>query len=157
VAILDPTIDEEEDGWFGEGSAFDSGEDLAAALMNLAGTPVGRAAQEEEPAASTFEEQMRSNDMIFEMLTPANAGKEARSIEGTAPARKWSDGRALTWTVREPGSVELPARNPGKTGWSIRSSVLVLQRAEQVLIHLREEAVDRSLTAASRAISLTKN
>ena len=154
---MDPTIDEEEDGWFGEGSAFDSGEDLAAALMNLAGVPVGRAAQEEEPAGSVFEEQMRSNDMIFELLSPASSGTEARSIEGTPPARKWSDGQALTWTVREPGSVELPARKPGKTGWSIRSSVLLLQRAEQVLISLREEAVDRSLIAASHAISWTKN
>ena len=29
----------QDDEWFGEGSAFDSGEDLAAALFALAGTP----------------------------------------------------------------------------------------------------------------------
>ena len=155
MALLNPVIEEEEDGWFGEGSAVDSGEDLAAALMNLAGVPVGRVAVAEEPAVSVFEEQMRSNDMIFELLTPA--GGESRSLEATAPPRKWSsDGEAHTWTERKPGSMSLPARKPGKTGWSIRSSVLLLQRAEEVLISLREEAVDRSLTHASRAINWTR-
>lgn len=156
VALLDPTtVEEEEDGWFGDGSAFDSGEDLAAALMNLAGTPVGRAAAVEAPAGSVFEEQMRSNDMIFELLTPATG--EVRSLEASAPPRKWSsDGEAHTWTVREPGSMTLPSRKPGKTGWSIRSSVLLLQRAEEVLVSLREEAVDRSLLHAARAISWTR-
>lgn len=155
MVLLDPTtVEEEEDGWFGDGSAFDSGEDLAAALMNLAGTPVGRAAIVEEPAGSVFEEQMRSNDMIFELLAPATG--EVRSLEASAPPRKWSDGEAQTWTVREPGSMTLPSRKPGKTGWSIRSSVLLLQRAEEVLISLREEAVDRSLLHASRAISWTR-
>lgn len=156
VALLDPTtVEEEEDGWFGDGSAFDSGEDLAAALMNLAGRPVGRAAVDEEPGTSVFEEHQRSNDMIFELLTPATG--EVRSLEATAPPRKWStDGEAHTWTVREPGSMTLPSRKPGKTGWSIRSSVLLLQRAEEVLISLREEAVDRSLLHASRAINWTR-
>jgi hypothetical protein len=156
VALLDPTtVEEEEDGWFGDGSAFDSGEDLAAALMNLAGTPVGRAAVAEEPVASVFEEHQRSNDMIFELLTPATG--EVRTLEATAPPRKWSsDGQAHTWTERQPGSMTLPSRKPGKTGWSIRSSVLLLQRAEEVLIILREEAVDRSLLHAARAINWTR-
>ena len=156
MALLNPVVEEEEDGWFGEGSAFDSGEDLAAALMNLAGVPVSRATAVEEPAGSVFEQEMRSKDMIFELLTPAGSGAASASLEGTAPARKWSDDQALTWTVREPGSMSLPARKPGKTGWSIRSSVLLLQRAEEVLITLREEAVDRSLVAASRAINSTR-
>ncbi|MBV8527615.1 MAG: hypothetical protein JOZ75_04820 [Candidatus Dormibacteraeota bacterium] len=157
MALLDPTtVEEEEDGWFGDGSAFDSGEDLAAALMNLAGRPVARTAvADEEAGSSVFEEHQRSNDMIFELLTRATG--EIRSLEVTAPPRKWSsDGQAHTWTERKPGSMSLPARKPGKTGWSIRSSVLLLQRAEEVLITLREEAVDSSLTHAARAINRTR-
>lgn len=154
---MNPAIDVAEDGWFGDGSAFDSGEDLAAALLELAGKPVeARAALAEEPASSVFEERMGS-DLMFEMLRPEH-DERGRSIETTARARSWGSvsNTPLTWTVRTPGSAEVPQRTPGKTGWSIRSSVAMLQRTEEVLLSLREEAVSQTLAAASRAVRTGK-
>ena len=158
MALMSPAIDEEEDGWFGEGSAFDSGEDLAAALLELAGTPVQAVAAEAEER-SGFEERAGS-DLMFELLRPQKGGAD-ETVEATAHASKWSSAtqsqtQARTWTVRSPGSLDLPARKPGKTGWSIRSSVQLLQRTEEVMLSLREEAVNATLVAAARAVRTAK-
>jgi hypothetical protein len=155
VALMNPTRQEEDDGWFGDGSAFDSGEELAAALLELAGTPTEARALVAEQPASLFEERM-GGDLMFELLRP-ETGRRGGSVETTARARSWGAvNTPLTWTVRKPGSIELPQRKPGKTGWSIRSSVAMLQRTEEVLLSLREEAVGATLVAASRAVRTGK-
>ena len=159
---MNPTVpQEDEDGWFGDGSAFDSGEDLAAALLELAGVPADAAvalpavrhAAVRRAASGGVEERGR-RDMIFEMLRPSHPEQE-RDVVATARARTWSsvNSEPLTWTVRSPGSVALPARQPGKTGWSIRSSVQLLQRTEEALESVREEAVSQALVAAARAFT----
>lgn len=154
MALMSAAIDEEEDGWFGEGSAFDCGEDLAAALMDLAGTPVEALAADTE-ARSNFEERAGS-DLMFELLRPQQAGSDA-TIEGMAQPSRWASvNQPQTWSVRTPGSLELPARKPGKTGWSIRSSVQLLQRTEEVMLSLREEAVSATLVAASHAVKTAR-
>ena len=118
AVALNDLAPEDDDDWFGEGSVFDSGEELAEALLTLAGS----AAPVVAPAAP---------------------------VAVAEPPRV-----PLTWTVRSPGSVPLPPRQPGRGGWSIRSSVQVLRRTEEVLQNLREEAVAASLDAAARAIRL---
>jgi hypothetical protein len=109
----------EEDDWFGEGSAFDSGEDLAAALLALAGT------------------------------AGANGEHDATVIAG-APAAAPAP-VPLTWSVRKPGAVAIPTRQPGRSGWSIRNSVQLLHQAEEIIDRLRQEAVQATFDAAARA------
>lgn len=158
MALMSPAIEEEEDGWFGEGSSFDSGEDLAAALMELAGTPVEALAETlatDSEERSSFEERAGS-DLMFEMLRPQQGGADA-TVEGMAQPSRWASvNQPQTWSVRTPGSLDLPARKPGKTGWSIRSSVQLLQRTEEVMLSLREEAVSATLVAAARAVKTAR-
>ena len=154
------TSEEEEDGWFGDGSAFDSGEDLAAALLELAGVPADAAVAlpavrhvAVRRAAKPELIQRGRRDLIFEMLRPSGSEPE-QDIMATARAHTWSSvNQPLTWTVRSPGSVSVPPRQPGKTGWSIRSSVQLLQRTEEVMQRVREEAVSNALVAAARAFT----
>ena len=122
MALHDAAPDEEED-WFGEGSAFDSGEELAAALLAIAGTTRAR--------------------------VPVAAAAAVAAVAVAEPPRV-----PLTWTVRSPGSVPLPPRQPGRSGWSIRSSVQMLRRTEEVIQNLREDAVAASFDAAARAIRI---
>jgi len=140
-----PAETPEEDDWFGEGNAFESGEELAAALLALATQP-----DVDEPAAVAAEPAM---------LTAPDSGDSFVLVDGRdlapviprpqtaapAPAPK------RTWSVRSPGAVALPPRAPGKSGWSIRNSVMVLQHTEEILNKLRQEAVAVSLLAAARA------
>lgn len=147
------TIAEEEDGWFGDGSAFDSGEDLAAALMELAGV----ATQKLVTHARVVEVEDRGpRDMTFELLRPHQPEPE-RHVIATVRSRSWSPAdQPLTWSVRSPGAEEVPSRQPGKTGWSIRSSVQMLQRTEEVMLKVREEAVSAALVAAARAFTSSR-
>ena len=151
---MNPAVEDEEDGWFGEGSAFDSGEDLAAALMELAGVPTGITFVEQESPATQLEEAGRPRDLTFEMLRPSH--HTADTVAASSVGRWSSVNKPLTWTVRTPGSADVPARSPGKSGWSIRSSVAMLQRTEEMLLTLREEAVAATLIAASQAIRTSK-
>lgn len=147
---MNPMTEEEEDGWFGEGTAFDSGEDLAAALMELAGVATQKLVTHDRVA----EVQERGpRDMTFELLRPHQPEPE-RHVTASARTNSWSPtDQPLTWSVRSAGTVPVPARQPGKTGWSIRSSVQLLQRTEEVLQHVREEAVSVALVAAARAFT----
>ena len=132
MALNDPAPDEEED-WFGEGSAFDSGEELAAALLAIA---VSTRAPAAAPAP-------------LPVPVAAAAASVAAAVAVAEPPRV-----PLTWTVRSPGSVPLPPRQPGRSGWSIRSSVQMLRRTEEVMQNLREDAVAASFDAAARAIRI---
>jgi hypothetical protein len=109
----------EEDDWFGEGSAFDSGEELAAALLALARTP------------------------------GANGERDVAAITGAQFATPTAV--PLTWSVRKPGAVAIPTRQPGRSGWSIRNSVQLLHQAEEIIDRLRQEAVQATFDAAARA------
>jgi hypothetical protein len=152
VAIYDPTrAAEEEDDWFGEGSVFDSGEDLAAALLAMAGAGAPAATSAGEPAFVTADlPQAKPRESLLEMLRPFRPG--ADTVGPAVTPREETAAQPLTWSVRSPGAVSLPPRQPGRTGWSIRSSVLLLQRTEQVMENLREEAVASAFSAAARSL-----
>jgi hypothetical protein len=57
-----------------------------------------------------------------------------------------------TWSVRIPGVQLLPARQPGRTGWSMDNSVRILRQTEELVARLREQAVVAAFAAAARAL-----
>jgi hypothetical protein len=145
-----PVSDEE---WFGEGSAFDSGEDLAAALFALAG-----ATQDEIPVAEphwsapdpvTANHTIFVHDNVFEEVQRPGSLDEARrpgsfGNRAATPASR-------SWSVRSPGEQLLPPTVSGRSGWTIRNSVAVLHRTEDAIAKLREEAVAMAFLAAAEA------
>jgi hypothetical protein len=138
-----------DEEWFGEGSAFDSGEDLAAALFALAG------AKFTEPAAVV--------DQLWPVATPAADGDtvfvEVQRPGAVAEASRPYGLRSSSapsvsprnWSVRTPGDALLPRTVSGSTGWTIRNSVAVLHRTEDAIAHLREDAVAMAFLAAAEA------
>lgn len=138
----------QDDEWFGEGSAFDSGEDLAAALFALAGTSrvdVSRPAEIIWPTAAP------ASDPVFEEIQRPDSHAGARR-----PGSLYGDARAASpspasWSVRSPGEQLLPPKVSGRTGWTICNSVAVLHRTEDAIARLREEAVAMAFLAAAEA------
>lgn len=146
-----------EDDWFGEGSAFDTGEELAAALLALAGTVDPRTGA---PAGGVPEEPRAAHpahDGSFEILAPfvpglgAVNGRIAAGPASGRPAAAPASAPPERWSVRTPGQPLLPPRLSGRSGWSIRNSVTVLHRTEQVMARLREDAVEAAFLAAAEA------
>jgi hypothetical protein len=140
----------QDDEWFGEGSAFDSGEDLAAALFALAGTNVAPA-----PAMPTEEISWPSfvapdADPVFvevERPTGLDDARRPGSMHGSSGGGRSSS----SWSVRSPGEQLLPPTMSGRKGWTIRNSVAVLHRTEDAIAKLREEAVAMAFLAAAEA------
>ena len=144
----------QDDEWFGEGSAFDSGEDLAAALFALAGTtrsgvspppeviwptPVAEVAEVAD-VNPVYVEVQRSGDFAGARRPGSSSGAAMRA--SASPA---------SWSVRSPGEQLLPPKVSGRTGWTIRNSVAVLHRTEDAIARLREEAVAAAFLAAAEA------
>jgi hypothetical protein len=138
-----------DDEWFGEGSAFDSGEDLAAALFALAGVTHGADPPEAEIAPPPAPvPQVES--AFFEVDRPAALDSARRPYASrgriTAPSTP-----PRSWSVRAPGDALLPPTVSGRSGWTIRNSVTVLHRTEDAIAHLREDAVAMTFLAAAEA------
>jgi hypothetical protein len=142
----------QDDEWFGEGSAFDSGEDLAAALFALAGTsitPPTTALPTPEISWPSF--VAPDSDPVFvevERPTGLDGARRPGSLYGGGRAANSS---ADTWSVRSPGEQLLPPKVSGRTGWTIRNSVAVLHRTEDAIARLREDAVAMAFLAAAEA------
>ncbi len=141
----------EDDEWFGEGSAFDSGEDLAAALFALAGaTPNGVNSPAEiiRPAPAPAP---TANPVFVEVQRRADFEGARRPGSSNGPAARSTSVAAASWSVRSPGEHLLPPKVAGRTGWTIRNSVAVLHRTEDAIARLREEAVAMAFLAAAEA------
>jgi hypothetical protein len=138
-----------DDEWFGEGSAFDSGEDLAAALFALAGTTHTDPAPESEVV---WPAPVPPADQMFEEMARPAALVEARR-PGSPPGRaRPASALPVSWSVRVPGVQLLPPKVAGgRSGWTIRNSVAVLHRTEDAIARLREEAVAMAFLAAAEA------
>jgi hypothetical protein len=136
----------QDDEWFGEGSAFDSGEDLAAALFALAGASPTTAIPESENLWPTAASEA---DPVFVEVQRTGALDGARR-PGTLHAGARSS-TPDTWSVRSPGEQLLPPKVSGRSGWTIRNSVAVLHRTEDAIAKLREEAVAMAFLAAAEA------
>ena len=135
---------EASDDWFGEGSAFGSADDLATALQALAAgaTPppfVDLPAEDASPPAVT----PRVRDRIGALWLRRSHRHSAPDAGDTAPN---------TWSVRTPGSVSLPRRQPGRTGWPLQGAVELVHVTDRVMARLREEAVSAAFRSAARAL-----
>lgn len=144
-----PDVALDEDDWFGEGSAFDSGEDLAAALMAFAGvTDPGVAPAEAQvpafdvtsytPVSSTPRVSPRSSEVAEFQIAELPATSGAVAVPVGAGARGWSS--------RPSGE---------RNGWAIRNSVKMLKTTEDVMRRLREDAVEVTWRAAAVALTHT--
>lgn len=157
TAVL-PETDVLGEDWFADGTAFESGEALASALLALAGAavpaapagapaspPPGRVpafppappAHREQPAIAEF--QVAAMPSSQHRREPAAAGGEGEDPSGWA-------------RVAAP-----PPRREGarRSGWSIRQSVQVLRVTEEILLRLREEAAELAWHLASAALRET--
>jgi hypothetical protein len=138
----------QDDEWFGEGSAFDSGEDLAAALFALAG--VTRIDVIPKPEIIRPERVPEADQDFEEVQRPAalDGARRPGSQDGAVRGATSSPG---SWSVRSPGEQLLPPKVSGRSGWTIRNSVAVLHRTEDAIAKLREEAVAMAFLAAAEA------
>jgi hypothetical protein len=138
----------QDDEWFGEGSAFDSGEDLAAALFALAGTT--RSAVSPPPEVIWPTPVPEANPVYVELQRSGDFAGARRPGSPYGGARRASASPG-SWSVRSPGEQLLPPKVSGRTGWTIRNSVAVLHRTEDAIARLREEAVAMAFLAAAEA------
>lgn len=122
-------FDEEAEDWFGEGTSFDSGEDLAAALFAMAGAP-----PPEVDEVPPLEEVGRS-------FTPAILSVDQSSFKVVEPGT-----RTPNWAVRDTPAPS-PPRDPNNP-WSIRHGVQILKRTEQMMARLQRDAVEVTFAAA---------
>ena len=146
VLAGEPSLDED---WFGEGNAFDSGEDLASALMALVGsraTPVAAATVSPPPPAAAFQEDPRRRPEVhaepvdeFQIAAmPSFRGREdGQPVDSRQTASGWR---------QTPRSV-----SSQRTGWSIRQGVHILRITEETLVSLREQAAERAWELAAAA------
>jgi len=138
----------QDDEWFGEGSAFDSGEDLAAALFALAGTTPSDVAI---PAEVAWPIAIPEDDPVFVEVQRPGALEGARRPGSQYSSARPSSRPSANWSVRSPGEQLLPPKVSGRSGWTIRNSVAVLHRTEDAIARLREEAVAMAFLAAAEA------
>ena len=142
--------EEEEEEWFGEGSAFDSGEDLAAALFAMAGVQTADAPAD---GPGTLVASQAHDDSAYDEWSSRGA---ATATVPTAPmdlsSFQISERPALvrpgpsTWGVREQGNM---SRGPAQ--WGMRHSVQMLKTTEQVMARLQRDAIEVAFHAAARA------
>jgi hypothetical protein len=140
----------QDDEWFGEGSAFDSGEDLAAALFALAGAIPARS-DVLPPAEVVWPISIPDGDPVFVEVQRPDALEGARRPGSPYSGAKSASVSPGSWSVRSPGRQLLPPKVSGRSGWTIRNSVAVLHRTEEAIAQLREEAVAMAFLAAAEA------
>jgi len=147
ASVDEPSGSQEE--WFGEGSAFDSGEDLAAALFALAAASPAPRAQ----ATESIWPALPAVDETFVEVQRNHSGRETTRVPAApVPVRSPSAAPSpRTWSVRAPGESLLPRTVSGSSGWTIRNSVAVLHRTEEAIAKLREDAVEMTFLAAAEA------
>ena len=92
----------QDDEWFGEGSAFDSGEDLAAALFALAGTTRGATTAVPQPEI-IWPEPVPAADPVFEEVQRP-AGLEGARRPGSQYGSRATSASPGSWSVRSPAS-----------------------------------------------------
>ncbi|HYA00660.1 MAG TPA: hypothetical protein VEK76_09955 [Candidatus Binatia bacterium] len=170
---IEPAVSVDDDllgeDWFGDGSAFDSGEQLAAALTALAS---GR------PAASRAAPLVSARSLVSAPTPgrpaswPGTGAMEARrggppaGLGDTAAAGVvefqvaampssvlWDGERSAGRASAAFGwrGTAMPTQGAQRTGWSIRQSVQILRVTEDALLKLREEAAELAWRLADAA------
>ncbi len=140
-----PEYDDDEDDWFGEGTAFDSGEDLAAALFSLAGVPVVPMISMSAQAEDTYEPQPPAAAPDRAAFTVG--GDAFQVVDRPVVVPKVVQTGQSSWTVRP--------QSPGtaRTSWGMRHSMQFLKTTEEVIKRLRNEAAEVTWQAAAIALA----
>ncbi len=160
-----PETDLLGDDWFADGTAFESGEALAHALLALAGaappTPVeGRPLPDPVPPrpatgpgpASVLAPAARPEQPVAgEFQVAAMPSFQARQGPSQPAAE---EAEPTGWARVAPPPPARPA-GPPRTGWAIRQSVQVLRITEETLLRLREESAELAWRLASAALRET--
>ncbi len=147
--------------WFGEGSVFDTGEDLATALaalgsgemvwpvdaLDLPGVSVASPAPAGGPATGQPDAWQPAR-----VATPSQPPDEFQ----VATMPSWRGGPPSGWALRVPVSVSRLRRpgggaTPERSGWSIRQSVQMLRMTEDTIYRLRSEAAELTWQLAALA------
>jgi hypothetical protein len=147
--------------WFGEGSVFDTGEDLAAALAALASGemvwPAGvldLAGVSVPPPAPAGLPVMR--EPAGRPPAVPSAPPQPPDEFQVAPMPSSRGGPPTGWALHAPRPISRPRRLGAgavteRSGWSIRQSVQMLRMTEDALYRLREEAAQLTWQLAALA------
>ena len=143
------TVD--EDDWFGAGSSFDSGEELAAALFSMSALPAGAEAGGVSPDQADGLIAGAARPVRSAAGSPIPATPD-QGVGGEFSTLVQPDQLASTGVARAPrGAAFGPVQRSG-SGWRIREGVRSLRRAEDALDKLRQDAVVVTWAAASVAV-----
>ena len=157
-----PALGEAGDDWFGDGTAFNSQAELAAALHAMSEAPLAPVQRQSHvPAADTdragdvgddaADGVVSDADVTFELVEHRSPAAPVPRPKAAKPHAE-SEPSVATWSVRVPGVQLLPQRQPGRTGWSLQNSVRILRQADELVLRLREEAIVTAFSATARAL-----
>jgi hypothetical protein len=147
--------------WFGEGSVFDTGEDLANALAALAGGQMVWPADALDLSGASVSSRATAGGSATDEpaewpsagpATPAQPPDEFQVA--TMPSAR--AGPPTGWSLHPPAPLRGKRRfggaaAPERSGWSIRESVQMLRMTEDTLYRLREEAAQLTWQLAAAA------
>ncbi|MGO8686029.1 MAG: hypothetical protein ACLQT7_02415 [Candidatus Dormibacteria bacterium] len=146
--------------WFGEGSVFDTGEELAGALLVIAAGRSGGSLEALALPAPGVPPEARHDpaDPRRATVGAAQGAAETGGFDGEFQVATMPSARSAEpsgWSVRPAAVVRRrwSGGTPGaeRRGWSIRQSVQVLRLTEEILIRLREEAAQLTWQLAAAA------
>ncbi len=131
----------DDEDWFGDGSAFDSGEDLAAALLVMAG--VGTV----EETASSSGVEIEFDPVQPQRIPPAQDQPSGHGVEFVASGgeQKGHETPAAGWKVVS----GLEERRTGAHKWSFRHGILAMRQTEDAMGRLQRGAVETAWAAAA--------
>lgn len=132
--------------WFGEGSAFDSGEDLAAALLQLAGVS---AKPQRDAAPAGWDLPQAPAPPVRSAPRPGGGGA---AIE-TEIFQTFERPRVQTSPGLAPAKTRFVPRGPVRANWSVRHSGQFLRATEEVVAGLQEQAIQRAWDEVAKAIA----
>ncbi|MBV9101678.1 MAG: hypothetical protein JOZ46_02820 [Candidatus Dormibacteraeota bacterium] len=156
--------DDLRDDWFGEGTAFNSQADLAAALHAMTEQPAPTALPESEAQLEDDRDaagdghvadgngHVPDGDVTFELMEHRALPLPPPVASPPVKPQPRVDAAVATWSVRVPGVQLLPQRQPGRSGWSLQNSVRILRQADELVVRLREEAIVTTFSATARAL-----
>jgi len=140
----------DDEDWFGDGSAFDSGEDLAAALLVMAG-----AGSAEEIAGSSSAVEIEFDPVQPQRTPPADLPPAAQGVEfvPSGGGQEGQTGSTEGWRVVS----GLGERRAGAHKWSFRHGILAMRQTEDAMGRLQRGAVETAWAAAAVTARISRS